>query len=461
MDEQKRIFTDGTIKVCATDRKKNYKVRLQMLNGLKNRNGWVYENIEKHLDEFADIPVLYSVIGNKVANGHDFEVKVDPKTGKKYASFIGATSEHMAGWIVETIGNGKKNVRIENIDGVEWVVAEAIFPTFYNKEFLDEMQANGNEMKISIETLVSKSRVEDGVEYEEEYEVVGVTVLGRGVAEAVAGANIRAASVAEDGFEKLRLRAASYYESTDTDNADDNDDSAQKVNEKEQKKTMSKVFNKEDLNAKFNGYTVLDVNGATVALLSDNGRFYSYTFGDGEETVIPEKIHENSVVAVIGEGEESVSVSGEQIATPLVAKINAFSKANEALTADVARLNAEVATLKENEKKRRIECVRKAINTRFNEIKNTYKEVEFKDCEKELCKDEKLAEYAECEKDGEFCGEEVACKDVDALCMDSILNAKKDNSRKVYAWERGDVKDNSHDAPKDGSFEAIASKYNH
>ena len=41
MDEQKRIFTDGTIKVCATDRKKNYKVRLQMLNGLKNRNGYV------------------------------------------------------------------------------------------------------------------------------------------------------------------------------------------------------------------------------------------------------------------------------------------------------------------------------------------------------------------------------------------------------------------------------------
>ena len=140
---QKRLYSDGVIRICAKDRKKNYKVRLEMLNGKKNRNNWVYENVEKHLDEFADIPILYSVIGNKVANSHDFEVKTDPKTGKKYASFIGATSEHMAGWIVRTI-NGEDNVRMENIDGIDWVVAEGIFPVFYNKEFLDEMEANGS-----------------------------------------------------------------------------------------------------------------------------------------------------------------------------------------------------------------------------------------------------------------------------------------------------------------------------
>ena len=66
------------------------------------------------------------------------------------------------------------NPHIENIGGVDWVVAEGIFPTFYNKEFLDELDSNGGKMQISIETLVTKRRVVDGVEYEEEYEVVGV-----------------------------------------------------------------------------------------------------------------------------------------------------------------------------------------------------------------------------------------------------------------------------------------------
>lgn len=455
MSETKRIFEDGVLKVCARDRKKNYRVRLQMLNGKKNRNGWVYENIEKHLDEFTDIPILYSVIGNKVANSHDFEIKTDPKTGKKYASFIGATSEHMAGWIVDTIGD-KPNARIENIDGVEWVVAEGIFPTFYNKEFLDELEANGNEMNISIETLVTKSRVVDDVEYEEEYEVVGVTVLGRGVTEAVAGANIRAASVAEDGFEQLRLRAASYYDKNADGRDDTNDEQHNNdINEKEQNK-MSKLLNIEDMRVKFNGYEVLNINGATVALLSENGRFYSYTFGDDEETVIPEKIHENALTATIGEGDETVTVSGEVIGRYLSAKVSAFSKANEVLTAEVAKLNAELSTLKANEKKRRIKAVRDAIERRFNEIKNTYKELEFESCE-ELCTEAKLEEYAECEKDGEFCGDEVACKDVDALCMNTILEARK--SRKAFAWET-DFNNNNADKPKDGSFESIASKYN-
>lgn len=452
MSETKRIFEDGVLKVCARDRKKNYRVRLQMLNGKKNRNGWVYENIEKHLDEFTDIPILYSVIGNKVANSHDFEIKTDPKTGKKYASFIGATSEHMAGWIVDTIGD-KPNARIENIDGVEWVVAEGIFPTFYNKEFLDELEANGGEMHVSIETLVTKSRVVDEVEYEEEWEVVGVTVLGRGVTEAVAGANIRAASVAEDGFEKLKLRAASYYEkhAMDDDSANDKHDN-DTTKKKEQKKHM--IFNAEDLKAKFNGYDVLGTSGATVALLSANGRFYSYTFVEGEETVVPERIKENAVMAVIGEGEEAVNVSGEQIATPLVAKINALSASNDALAKENAEIKGVIAKMKEDELKRRKNAAKAAIESRMNEIKDACDGIEVD--VSDLCKDEKLAEYAECEKDGEFCGDKAACNDVDARCMSILLSAKQ-KVKKQYIWE--DAKD---EGAKNNSADTMAkmlSKY--
>lgn len=446
---QKRLYSDGTIRICAKDRKKNYKVRLEMLNGNVNRNGWVYENIEKHLEEFADIPILYSVIGNKVANSHDFEVKTDPKTGKKYASFIGATSEHMAGWIVRTI-NGRENVRMENIDGVEWVVAEGIFPTFYNKEFLDEMDANDGKMSVSIETVVTKSRVVDGVEYEEEWEVVGVTVLGRGVTEAVAGANIRAASMSENGIEELRLRAASYYEHS----ADKDEKGEHKNNhKKEQNKIM--ILNKDDLAVKFNGYSVLGTSGSTVALLSDNGRFYNYTFVDGEETVVPERIKENSVSAVMGEGDEAVTIDGGQIVSTLVSRINSLKTASDALAAENESLKHDLADMREAEIKRRKNAVKVAGEKRIAEINSKMNGIAMDEC-KDLFAEEKIAEYAEAEKCGEFCGEELICKDIDARCMEKMLSAKN-NERKQYAWDKA-VNDDSKPAKK-GTVESVLSKY--
>lgn len=448
---QKRLYSDGVIRICAKDRKKNYKVRLEMLNGKKNRNNWVYEKVEKHLDEFADIPILYSVIGNKVANSHDFEVKTDPKTGKKYASFIGATSEHMAGWIVRTI-NGEDNVRMENIDGVDWVVAEGIFPVFYNKEFLDEMEANGNQMSVSIETIVTKSRVVDGVEYEEEWEVVGVTVLGRGVTEAVAGANIRAASLSVDGIEELRLRAASYYEHS-SDNAE-NDDTGETKTNNHKKEQNKMILNKDDLAVKFNGYSVLGVNGSTVALLSENGRFYAYTFAENEETVVPERIRENAVSATIGEGDESVTVGGDQIVSTLVNKLNAAKTANEVLTAETESLKRDLEAMKEAETKRRISAVKAAGEKRIAEINASMNGIALDEC-KDLFSEDKIAEYAGAEKGGEFCGEEMICKDIDARCMSKILSAKKAET-KQFAWEaaaQGDRK------PAEGTFESVLAKY--
>lgn len=440
MDEQKRVFSEGTIRVCAKDRKKNYRVRLEMLNGKKNRNDWVYENIDRHVMEFADIPILYSVIGNKVANSHDFEVKTDPRTGKKYASFIGATSEHQAGWIVEKIDD-RTNPHIENIDGVDWVVAEGIFPTFYNKEFLDELDKNGGKMSISIETLVTKSRVVDGVEYEEEYEVIGVTVLGTGVTEAVAGANIRAASA--DAFEDLKLRAASYYEE-------------QKLNNKKEQNKMSKILVNDELIAKFNGYTVLGVNGQTVALLSNNGRFYSYTFIEGEDSVVPERIHENAAAVVIGEGDTAVSVEGGQVANALMAQIHSLSTANNTLANEVTTLKGEIDKMKENEIKRRKNAVKAAIQKRLAEIRRSCSDITADKCD-ELCKDEKLAEYAEMEKDGEWCGEEKACKDVDAVCMNDVLAiAARANARKSYVFDEPNFVEGK---PSEGGVNDVLNTY--
>ena len=215
------------------------------------------------------------------------------------------------------------------------------------------------------------------------------------------------------------------------------------------------ILNKDDLAVKFNGYSVLGTSGSTVALLSENGRFYAYTFAEGEETVVPERIRENAASAIVGEGDDAVTIGAEQIVSTLVSKINAFKGANEALASENENLKRDLTAMKEAEIKRRKNAVKAAGEKRIAEIKAKMDGFDADEC-KDLFSEEKIAEYAEAEKCGEFCGEEMICKDIDARCMSKMLSAKS-NTRKQYAWEVG-VTDGNKPA-KEGTYESVLSKY--
>ena len=94
------------------------------------------------------------------------------------------------------------------------------------------------------------------------------------------------------------------------------------------------------------------------------------------------------------------------------------------------------------EKKRRVNEVKEAIKKHLAEIKDsTGADIADNECD-DLMTDEKLDEYAECEdKDGNFCGSEKACKDVDAKCMAKII-AKSQAKNNKFFWEK-EVKTNS------------------
>ena len=57
-----RIF-EGQLRVCSSDDKKNYKVKLMLLNEKVNRNNWQYTRVAEHAREAEDIPLLYSIVG--------------------------------------------------------------------------------------------------------------------------------------------------------------------------------------------------------------------------------------------------------------------------------------------------------------------------------------------------------------------------------------------------------------
>lgn len=434
----RRVFADGLLKVNSVDENKNYKVSLMLISEGRNRNGWVYEGLANNLEQFVNIPLLYSVIDGKVANSHDFEIKKD-KSGETYASFIGAESEHIAGWISDKLPNGEFNAYIANIDGKQWVcIKEAFLPAYYNKEFIDELENNGGQMSISIETLVYKNRIVGDTEYEETWKCVGVTILGRGVAPAVAGANIRKLSAYGEELRKLKLRVASYYEQETQ--IQEPQTRKNQNSKKGETRTMAKVRKVDDLRSMFPNHTVLGVNGQSVALLNEKGRCCSYTFQENENTVVPERIEEIAVNSVFGEGENAINISAEELVGAVQAKLLATQNALTDETKKRKELETKINEMTEAERKRRKKVVEKAIRSRLDENR--------KDCgddiDEHLCDDmltdDCVGKYAEMEKDGEFCGDAAAQTEVDARCMRKLKEASKarKNSTKIsYAYLDG------------------------
>lgn len=428
----RRVFADGLLKVNSVDENKNYKVSLMLISEGRNRNGWVYEGLANNLEQFVNIPLLYSVIDGKVANSHDFEIKKD-KSGETYASFIGAESEHIAGWISDKLPNGEFNAYIANIDGKQWVcIKEAFLPAYYNKEFIDELENNGGQMSISIETLVYKNRIVGDTEYEETWKCVGVTILGRGVAPAVAGANIRKLSAYGEELKKLKLKVASYYEQ---ETHKEPQTQKNQNSKKGETRTMAKVRKVDDLRSMFPNHTVLGVNGQSVALLNEKGRCCSYTFQENENTVVPERIEEIAVNSVFGEGDNAINISAEELVGAVQAQLNSTKTALDKATAENAELTAKINEMTEAERKRRKKVVEKAIRSRLDENR--------KDCgddiDEHLCDDmltdECLSNYARMEDKDGFCGENAARTEVDARCMRKLKEASK---------ARADMRKNSH-----------------
>lgn len=429
---------DGKIKLCETSNPYLRKVVLMLLNDQVCRNNWLFERIEDHLTDVVEIPILYSVIDGKIANGHDFEMVRD-SNGKLYPSFIGSDCEHPAGWIKEN-EDGKFNPHIEIIDGKKWVVAVGTLWAWYNRELIDEIERNGGEMNVSIEADVYKNRVENGIEYEEEYRIVGVTILGTGVPPAFAGANIRKLSASIGELEKLKIRAASYEQ------LDNTEPQTQKIKNLEKEGTSSMKLKVKDLEGKYPGFKILAVQDENIVLLSEKGEFFlSSAKKENGEIICGSKSEITAALFANEEGlkiELPIAMITESLQTrcaELEKKLEDEQKARVAATTTLSEMQAA-------ERIRRRTEATEAINKRFASI-NADRPTDSK-FSSDLCKNLLTAaaedKYTDLvDKDGKFIGASEAAKDVDALCMEEQIKyqAKQAQLRtaaanKTYAWEQ-------------------------
>lgn len=372
----------GQLKVMETANPKLYAVEIMALNSEVNRNNWQYINLEQHLNEFLDIPILtaYVMGGAIIGDGHNYNMKRDPKTGEEYASFVASDAERIVGWIPKD----QSNVRLEVIDGVEWVVVKGNLWAWYAKELVDQIARQGR-MEVSIETLVMDERKgENDVDIEEKYLVLGITILGNGVEPAVAGANIRTLSelseLRSNQAENI-LKAASYAkmeESPEEDEPEDEPDEDEPDDEpsKEQsqnnehkgvKKRMTYLSRKElaELGKKFPDYKVLaavqDENGGIrVCLMAKDASTSVYKMDSFEDTIVSEKFRRASakVNFDIGEDCDNAEIDAFEMTEEMAAEVAEACDNAAKLQEQLNAANERIKAMETAERARRVQAAK-------------------------------------------------------------------------------------------------------
>lgn len=434
----------GQLKVLESTNPYLMPVEVKALNSLVNRNNWQYINLQSHLSAFAQIPLLtaYNMGGAVIGGGHQFDEKTDPKTGERYVSFTAADAERIVGWV------GDNSSRIENIDGVDWIVCRCAIWSWYAPELAKKIALQGS-MEVSIETLVTKEHMEGDVAVEEEYIVLGITILGDGVQPSVAGAsvrNLRMLSEMREAMQENILKAASYM--------DDESEVQEKNKNLKGEKALTYFSKKQcaDLSKRFDGYSVLaaaqdENNVIHVALLSKNGDTAVYNMNSVDETIAVERIKAcGGTVAFDCEG-KSMEVALESVIDGMNEAINeanencknaqdAEQKANEALSTAMAT----ITEMRNAENARRIETA-KACATRTLSAFNASSDFEIPSSAlSEINADIDKGMYTErVNAEGKWIGEDEVIMRVKSLCADKqkeMNDAKVAKNKSVHIWEK-------------------------
>lgn len=440
----------GSLRVLSESEGMLQKVEVMLLNSDVNRNNWQYLNLAEHRHLFADTPLLVAYKGKQVGDGHNFDEIRNPD-GTVTASFMSATAERVVGWF-----RSESDIRLETIDNKEWIVGTGYIWKWYAQELVAKLRGQGREnggMAVSIETLIDEMHMDGDTEVYTRYQILGTTILGDDVAPAVKDAGIRALSaIGTAGIREMTLRVASANPQSlaDSENNRGEDDKSGSNDNRKGKMLMNSIRKKE-LSELFSDYRFITADENSVTLCSAEGDFYRVPYDMDNGKVIPgAKVSVNAVV-VIGEGETSVSVPVTDVRGEDLQEIkNLKEKLNKAEEERSTALKT-LEDMRKSETERRKEAVKAAIDKRFKEVCEncgTDLSAEICDC---LKTDEKVSAYAErVDKDGKFCGDADAARDVDALCMDKVLEANREkrareNAKHVYAFDRNDGEDGASD----------------
>lgn len=435
--DDKLVSAVGSLRILSEEDGLLQKVEVSLLNGDVNRNNWRYENLDEHRRLFAETPLLVAYKGNQIGDGHNFDEVRNPD-GTVTTSFMSATAERIVGWFRD-----ESDIRLETIDNKTWIIGTGYIWKWYAQELVAKLRGQGrgrSEMSVSIETLIDEMHMDGDTEVYTKYQILGTTILGDDVAPAVKDASIRALSaIGMTGIREITLRVASAnpppMKKCENEHGEDTESGS--VN-KEGEKSMNSVRIKE-LTPLFPGFRLVTATENGVVLYSEDGDIYRASYSVENGDIIPgAKVAANAVVTV-GEGEDAISVAYDEIRKQDAEKIADLTERLNVAELSARNANETLDAMKKRENERRIEAVKTAIKTRFDEVRENAECELTEDACSALLTEEKIASYAALEdKDGKFCGDIAACKDVDALCMEAVIAAgkkRRENSEHRFAFD--------------------------
>lgn len=422
----------GQLRVLGKANEFLYNVELDLLDDRVTANGWRYERLEMHRPLFAGVPILiaYTNGGTRIGDGHNYRMK-RTKDGREYASFTDAASERIIG----TLSDDEADIRTEVRDGHTWIVGKGTIWAWYAAEAVDKIARQGR-MDVSIETLVSQSRMEGKEEVEETYLPLGATILGDGVSPAVAGANIRPLSAIN--LKELKLRAASYMEKAEAEGQKGTKKGVRQMNKAKRMRELEALFPNERV------FCVSD-DGLTACLCNERtGDIRAHRFeADAPNTVVDARFTDVNAVVNFTVGDTEMTMEAGALLGMLQGQLSALGTKLEKATGDLEACRQALSNMKENEKARRRAAAKAAVRRALAEINRVQEAKDEPVVDEKVCEDvdEDIdeGEYDEQENaDGAWCGDEKACAAVKAACMDAIRKASEDalaKKRRVNAWD--------------------------
>lgn len=430
-------------------------VELWLMRDGVNDNRWNYQNVRDFYLTFVGQPILIAYIGQQVGDGHNSAQKLDPKTGEEYNSYMGATAERIVG----TLSDDKNDFSLVERDGHTWIVAKGRLFAFYAKELVDTIVRTGR-MEVSAETLVHESHKDGETDVFTSWEGVGVTILGKGVAPAVPGANIARLNAMQQEFKNVKLRAASLKQTPENDDPDNGKKLNKGVND-------LNIYSKRklaELSAKFDGYSVLaagEQDGKVyVALLSKDGAFMSYVMENAADTVVPEKFQKASMSAAMQFGEVALNMDAQDLTESATACASAAEKRLSDAEAKLNAANEKMQAMQTAETARRLNAAKSAAKQTLAEFNANRENKVAEDSIADVMKDIDAGAFAACQaKDGAWSGEAEVRKAVFAVCGEIVAKQSAEEARKnkrVFAWDK--FADNQAGSD-DGSVEALLSKW--
>lgn len=434
---------NATLRVLRQDSDLNYDVELYIMRSGLNNNRWDYRNIEQHYKTFLGTPILCAYIGTQIADAHNME-EVYWK-GELICDFTGPTSERIVG----AISDNPSDIRIETIEGQQWIIANGKLWRFYNRQLCDHLAEQGR-MEVSAETEVTEEHDENSVSIFTAWRGLGVTILHETVAPAIPGASIQALK-AMDGekWNSLKLKVASYHPNTEGGEGTPPkaEDPEPPKNNSEKGVTTKVIFTKKQLaklNERFTGYIVMaareneEDKSVLVTMRNDSYEPFKYRMASLDETIAPERIL--PVNAMLDFGDE-VQMSCEDYFSGLSARIERLSADLKAAEAERDEAKATIKAMTEKENTRRIKAMKEAAKAALEKF-NLNRNAEEKVCEDDIsCVMAEIdgGDYTECaDKDGNFCGDEKVCQRVMSICAQKDVELRAANSKKresQFAWD--------------------------